>query len=511
MTIIRKKPNVDRKIERQIITGMIVSERFLSGIQTIYRHDVLRSNFANTVAEWCMKYWNTYKKAPGVEIEDIFSSHRSNDLDPDQAEVIEEFLTSISHEYETGDKFNAEYMLDKAEAHFRLSSVESLRFELAKCISGGRVEDAEALVGDFTRIKRTDVQGIDPFNMELISRSLDENSGDLLFKLHGPFGRALGMFERGSLVALIGVSGIGKTWWLMHIALRGLLAGYKVLFVSLEMSEKQMIVRIQHWITGLPSARWADSLLIPVWDCYKNQTGECTKRCDVALLKKDEHEHFYFPKFDQASRDYKVCTECLNGKRKYEFVPSSWFKPEKRKPLDIGTAMDKLKVVKKLSGIRNKRLKIVQFPSGELTMSGLKTYLRNLEYYEDFIPDMIVTDYADKMRPETTSEYRHGLNEIWEGHKGLAQGRHCLVVTGSQSNTVRSGKDSGQGSWAEDIRKLNLIDAGFAINQTPEEKMRCVYRCGVVKQRHDDFDLIGQFMVLNQLKIGRPYLDSMRV
>jgi hypothetical protein len=508
MTIIRRKPSVDTTIERQIITGMIISEEFLVGIQSIYRPGILRGNFTNIISQWCIDYYQKYSKPPGKEIEDVFRRHKKGDLDPAQADIIEDFLSGISHEYEAGEVFNSPYILDQAEEYFRLSSLESLRYELTKCIAGGRIEDGESLIGDFNRVTRIEVKGANPFSTESIVAALSDDSRDKLFRLHGALGDAIGDLERGFLFAVVGASGVGKTWWLMYIALRALFAGYKVLFVSLEMSEKQINRRIQHWATGLPSKRYLarhnDQVIIPVWDCLENQNGQCSSGCGISVIDPDTGERV---KIDDIPRGYAPCTKCIGLKG---FRPTSWLRAEKREPLGIASAKKKKEALDKISAVKNKRLRVVQFPSRELTIRGLNTYLDNLEYYEGFVPDVIVTDYADKFEAET-HEYRHGINEIWEGHKALAQRRHCLVASASQSNTARTGKDIGQGDWAEDIRKLHLIDVGFAVNQTKEEKRNCIYRCEVVKQRHDEFDLASEIMVLNALHIGRPYISSCKI
>jgi len=263
--------------------------------------------------------------------------------------------------------------------------------------------------------------------------------------------------------------------------------------------------------------------LIPVFDCIKNQTGECDDGCKISLIEKGAKDKSYFnrPDFKHAPKGYKPCIECMGATA---FQPTSWYKEREfldkeirkmRKEserkvhefLEIPTAIKKKKAIERLAAVRNKRLKIAQFPSGELTMQGFETYLDNLEYYEGFVSDVIITDYADKFK-RSEREYRHGINEIWEGHKAIAQKRHCLMATGSQSSAARSGRDTKRGDWAEDIRKLNLIDAGFAINQNDWEHDNHIYRCGVAKQRHDEFSLVGQIMVLNQLRIGRPYISS---
>jgi len=179
-----------------------------------------------------------------------------------------------------------------------------------------------------------------------------------------------------------------------------------------------------------------------------------------------------------------------------------------KEELTISRVLKKKQALKRSAMIRGSRFHLVEFPSGTLTMSELKAYLYNREQYHGEVYDVIITDYADKMKPEIHREHRHGINEIWEGHKGLAQEKKALVVTGSQSNTARTGKTIGQGDWADDIRKLNLVDAAMAINMSPEQKLKGLMEIGIMAQRHDYFDILGVIHVLHQLKTGRPYLRS---
>lgn len=507
MTIIRKK-SINTRIERQIIIGMITSTEYLEGLQGIYDPNVLRAKFAQTIAGWCIEYFEAYKVAPQREIQDIFITKKDVGVDPDTADIIEDFLTELSLEYEDSEITNVERLLRKTEDHFRLSALENHRIELTQCITGGRIEDGEALIADYKRITRMQTAGVDPFlDTKLIASALDKSSGTRLFKMYGALGNLLGDFERDMLFAVVGASGIGKTWWLMLIAIRALFAGLRVLFVSLEMSEAKMIYRIMQWATGLPKRRYDEGILIPVWDCLLNQSGECTDGCDVRLMKEDKKSGLYKPEFGQEPPGYKPCTTCKGTKRQWMYEPATWGYVEDREPLEVDAAITKSRALKEGGIIKPNRIKLVQFPSGQYTMRELETYMNNLEYYEDFTVDVLVTDYADKFK-STVSEYRHGINDVWEAHKALSQNRKILVATASQSNTARTGKDIKQGDWAEDIRKLNLVDAGMSINQTPQEKRDGLYRCGIMKQRHDDFDVLGEVMVLQSLKIGRPYLDS---
>ena len=188
-----------------------------------------------------------------------------------------------------------------------------------------------------------------------------------------------------------------------------------------------------------------------------------------------------------------------------------WWQREEREIITLSDVMSAM--VKSPAGPagRTGRFHLVEYPSGALTPRGMRTYLNNLEYYEGLVADAVFSDYADKMAPDGRYEgHRHGLEEIWQAHKGIAQERKCTVITASQSNTVRTGKRISQGNWDEAIAKLYMVDEGLALNQTPEEKKAGIMLWSVVKQRHDHFDVMEHATVLQQLKIGRPYLDSCR-
>ncbi len=509
--ITRKKPTIDTNVERSIITGMIISNRFLKDIQSIYRPNILRSKWTNLISSWCMEFYEKYQKPPASEIEDIFRRKKATDLSEEQSEIIEQFLVSISDEYENGDKWNAGYYYDKAEEYFRLCALENHRFELSKCISGGRIDDGEAEIANFKEVSKVKLKGINPFATENIIRSLDEHNGDRLFKFHGALGDSLGYLERGHLFGIVASSSTGKSWWLQYIALRSLINGYKTLFVSLEMSENQMTKRIQHWATGLPTKKYLKkyngNVLIPVWDCIDNQNNKCDNdKPGLVEITKDDEE-FQQPRFEDAPIGYTPCCRCMGRK---EFKPTSWYRAEERLPLNIENALKKGTAIDKLSVMKKENFKVVEYPDGELSLKELNTYLDNLEYYENFLPDTIIVDGPDNMSSEIR-EFRHGINSNWKGCKGIGQKRHCLVVAASQGNALRKEKDVKRGDWSEDIRKYHVLDAGMMVNQTKFEKNHQIYRVGAAKNRHDEFDLIEEIMVLNALSIGRPYIDSYRI
>ncbi len=210
------------------------------------------------------------------------------------------------------------------------------------------------------------------------------------------------------------------------------------------------------------------------------------------------------PTFETAPRNYVPCTKC---KGTYKFDMNSWWRTITREEISAAKVLKKANKMQQFLK-RSGKIKLVSYPPQTLTISEMKAYLYNLEHYENFIVDVLVTDYADEFLPEDQyGQYRHSISGIWAGHKAIAGDRKIAVVTGSQSNTARTGKDIQKGDWAEDISKLGKIDGAMAINQPECDKKRNLARIKMLKLRHDE-EIESTVTVLQQLQIGKIYLDS---
>lgn len=450
---------ISSKIEMQIVTGMITSTEFLQGITPIFKEQ-LKIPATNRVAIWCNNYFKQYGVAPQRHIQDIFK-HEAKNLDDSDKFLIEDFLLILSKKYKKSKSFNVSYVLDIAEEYLRAIAVEEVHRKLETAIAKGSVTKAENIIKKFERTARPEFKGIDPFSKDAILKAFSKDTSNTLCKFPGELGNTIGYFEREYLMAFFGVRGTGKTWWLLWTGLLGIFAGLNVLFVSLEMSAVQITHRIHHFLNARPTKK--GKILIPVF-------------CDE----------------DKEEDEQGITTR---------------FKKVRRKQLNIGMAMNKIAAMDESSLIKA-NFKLLTYPSGSVTMSDLKAHLHNMEYYEDFIPDIIITDSADKFKPEDEGEMRHKIGGIWRAHKGLSQEKKCLVVTCSHTNTARTGKDAGVGSGSESMEKENESDIIIALNQKPEQKRKGIMRATVTKHRHDDYDIMREIYVTQCFAIGRPYLDS---
>uniref|UniRef100_A0A6M3KZ62 Putative helicase n=1 Tax=viral metagenome TaxID=1070528 RepID=A0A6M3KZ62_9ZZZZ len=499
----------DVRVERQIITGLITSKQFIVEVMPVFRSEAMKLSFAKRVASWVFEYYKNFNDAPNKNIQGVYQQKLGEVRDQAEQWLIEEFLASISNEYEQGG-LNVGYLVKGAETYFRRRAIEEVQAKVNKCLIRGDVEGGEEAISSFKRVAVPSSIGLDPFRDRQLIREKFSDTGvirDELFRYPGDLGQMLGMFERGYFGLIVGAEKRGKTFWLIDFGLRALFKGFNVLFISFEMTDKKMWLRMAQWYMGLPLERWAGDILIPIFDCKKNMDSSCTYQSRVnrvTLIRGGKQLQF-----DEAQKlGYTPCVYCFKNRRE-EFIPTVWQKKRVLKALTIDDALRKAEEIEQ-SILRGRRFKLLCLPAKSLNIEGLKAYLNNWEYYEGWMPDVIITDYADKMLPDKNyKEYRHNIYDIILSHKALAGERNILVMSASQSNTGRDEeRDIGSGDYAEDIRKRAEIDIGWSLNQNAQEKAVGLMRVKTMAVRHDYSNAANQCYVLQQLKIGRPILNS---
>lgn len=250
----RRKPTVDARIERQIITGMILDDHFLR--QTKAFANLLQADFARRVAEWCVEYHSQYGKPPGKHIEDLYLQHK-REVPEDEAAVLEEFLSGISEEYERSKGFNADFILDKAEQHFRLVSLKGLQGCLQRAIIGGKPDEGEQYIHNWLE-KKTETQ-----TGEVLGSAVGLED---LLKMDIPVRPMIidPLIRETTLCMIVGPTGLGKTMLALALGLATCTGGevgsawkcdrsLGVLYVDGEMNAEEMRTdRIRPLLSGFP-------------------------------------------------------------------------------------------------------------------------------------------------------------------------------------------------------------------------------------------------------------------
>jgi replicative DNA helicase len=496
--------SIDKEIEKKIVTGLIVSTPFCRDVLPMLRVEYFEVDYARTVAGWVKSYYAKYKRAPGVHIQDLFN-YKKRDMKVDMADLISSFLSGLSEQYvldsEKEESLNLDYLVDQAQQYFTKQALLFLSDSMRGLVMEGKIKEAETELATYKGVYREVSRWVNPFSEEFVEKMFaDKDKG--VFSFPGKLGELTGPWQRGWLVAFMAPRKRGKSWFLMETALQAVLSGLNVVFISLEMIDTGMGNRILKWVTSL--ADEADSYLYPVFDCIKNQDGSCKRkeRTNSIVLLEDGKK----PRYEDAPKKYLVCSVC-RGTR--DFIPGQWWTSIKREALSF------MKTMKNLGGFETmysagKRFRLMTYPPYSANMSVIDSDLRKLQEFDGFVPDLVVIDYADILRPESGDELtRESTGQTWIMLKSLAADRTCIVVTGTQGTRKSADKKNVKHTdVAEDIRKMDHVDLAYALSQTPWEKREGVIRVSVAAFRWKDFDEYKHVMVLQQLEMGKPVLDS---
>jgi replicative DNA helicase len=143
---------------------------------------------------------------------------------------------------------------------------------------------------------------------------------------------------------------------------------------------------------------------------------------------------------------------------------------------------DRLKEVKTKT---NGRLIIKEFPTGASNVNQLRALLVQLRLHKDFVPDLIIVDYLELLRPNRMIESEYQAQQrIAEELRGLAVEHKCLVWTASQTNRqARRVNIITDAELGDSYGKIRPADWVISLNQTQEEYDEGQMRVFVIKAR----------------------------
>lgn len=453
--MISREP-IDLSIERRVLSNLIMSTDLLARTRMAGDPRLFESGPSRAVATWVWEYFDRRGEAPGRAISDIYCQ-RSSELQAADAELVYDFLSTMSDEWAPT---NTSLAADMAMGYFKQRAVAMLAEDLERAVKANDVSHAERLIADFIQPTIRNSHAVDiSKDGQAVFRAFNSDDEEL-FRLPKVLGKVIGTFVREDFVAVCAPPKRGKSWWLLAIGIIAFLQGLRVLICSLEMTESQVIRRIWQYITGC--SRWGEE-------------APC-------------------PEFTEAGPNQWALEDRTFRTARVDSSPEG-----------IRAVQDRLAMYN-----RGGRLEVKTWPTGSLSVAGLRAELKSMEVYDQFIPDVIVLDYADIMdHGKGNLDERHRLNSTWMALRGLAQERKCAIITGSQTGrqTVGGTKDAGDADVSEDIRKLAHVTKMIVLNQTEEEKARGIFRVSCKTQR-DEAATMEQVVCTSCLSIGRPFLDA---
>lgn len=427
------------------------------------------------VAKAAYRYIDRYKKPPGIHIPDELE----DELNKKTPEA--KYLKSLLHAlHKSKDTINPIYVMERLTTFVRRQELRSATITAAEYFTSGKLDDAalSEIEANFTRAMKKQLQIFDAgISMGDVDRSLAFLSNDEkdtfptgikeLDELRlGPARKTLHLF--------IGLPKAGKTHWMVNLGKKAWKEGHKVLHVSLEMDEDRMSQRYYQALFALSKRR--------------PKEGQTFKRTTLAIDTSGELEAIH----------QKV------------FTPRHTLQDA-----DVGKYLEKR--TRRLSR-RLKRIIIKSFPTGQLTIPMLNTYLDHLEIRHDFRPDLMLVDYPQLMAHDIKYR-REALGKIIQDLRGISQERNMAVAVVGQSS--RKGKEAKQVDVehvAEDFSMVMTADNILTYSQTADEKALGLARLHVAggRDEEDKFTVLisqhygtGQFCV-DSVRQQRGYLELLQ-
>ena len=440
-------------LQENLLTLLCFSEKGASLVRNAVEPELFSSHLYRTIIGRVYDFLDQFHKPPAEHLPDLLEDilgRKDNEADL--------CLWLVEAVYDLKEKMNEDYILGQLEAFIRQQRLKVSLIRASELVQEGNLEQAEV---ELEKGMRTRLQLFSPgATLAQGLRSVLEKDvrRDIV-----PTGiKELDQYElgpaRGELHLFIGLPKRGKTWWLINFSRQALMARLRVIYVTLELSEKQILQR-------------------HIQSIFSMQRHKA--KLEVSRLVHDELGRFM--RFER---------EEITGRRALS-------DPQIRKFLE--SRLDRLHS-------RNNLL-VKEFPTGGLTVSGLRAYLDAVERVHRFVPDVLIVDYPDLMRVDPRN-YRLELGAILRDLRGVAVERNLVMAVAKQSN--RSGAEARlvtDAHAAEDFSAIATADTVITYSQTLAEKELGLARLFVSNTRVAERD---RFIVLisQAYQIGQFALDS---
>lgn len=432
-----KRRKVDSSRERRVLISLITSKRYLARASKIIDLELIEAPHFKQVAEWCLDYFKEYRKAPGKGVEELYHSWCETNPNKELEEAIHEFLDGLSKEYaSTQTTKNVTFLIDELIDLMTIRRLKSLKGDLEYSLMKGNTKDAQKAVVRFRVEMDTKKEGRKwvankkgPFKTAFSAgeKPLIEFEGD-----RGTFFNAAMMRE--GLLAIQGTEKKGKTHHLIEFAIQAMRQRKKVAFFQAgDLSQNEFVQRL--------AVRWA---CLPL---YRNQLASIMIPTKINMDEKNPNGY-----------------EVLSQEVEHDDV------------VDEDSAEKGWRRFARAHGLGDVNyLKVSTHPTGTLNISDIDSILDQWRLDDDFIPDLIIIDYADILAPEESKRrYEHDrnvINDTWKAMRRLAQKRRALVITATQASAkAYNQRTQTMASFGEDKRKMAHVTGMFALNQTAEEK-----------------------------------------
>lgn len=479
--------------EHLFLQGVISSKEYCKSILSHEEYIEFKNDIHSNIFLTALEYFKQY----GVPI----GQHIFHELNEEACSILMELP-------EMEDNFNPDYAYSKHIEYLNKIHLEKIK----------ETGDAEA-IEKYESIKPVEIEDESFLNTNIEDdlNSLAQAQQDPVFVMPGSLGMLYNNFlVPSSFIALQGPEKTGKTWHLLEFAYEALTQGKNVVFISAgDMETYELKGRLYSRITNYPiDEHGTKEKYVAQPDCKISLSNKCgDNRCKY----RKEREQIQ----DKLNGKSLVGVDGLPLKTPSKFVmdnykpcphihecgyvrPSYWYQRRAKLPILNEKLLNRAKRrLKKKSRGADIRFKF--YPSDTATVNDIENYIDTLAYKENFIPDLILIDYADILRMNGKDE-REKINDTWLGLRRLSQreDREWCLITGTQADAQSYDKvKQTRNNFSGDKRKFSHVTYFVAINQTEKENSAGVQRLSPLAGRGAAYDTTMEVVVCSDFAKGK--------
>jgi len=436
-------------LQREILLGMIASTDALAQVSEIQPRPRFPNPECATLARLCLDYYREHGKAPRKGIVSLFRAWASH-KDEESVESVDRMLGIILTEYTPDEEINADHIFSIAARYFAEQHARRTVEEAQGFLDLGKLDNAHEALETYGKIQTTKADsGFVLNDSALMKKSLGRKRRTNLFDYPGDLGRFFdGAFKRGDLTSFMGEEGVGKTAWLIDVAIRALSARRKVAFFSIgDLTWDQLLLRFAVRIAELP--RYDRTVNFP-----------------IRFVSASDPEQPEIAEFEQRE---------LQG-------------------VDANSGWEQIQRFNRRVVKSDKPYFFAaNHEAGVLTVEDIRNQLRELHRRQDFQADVVIIDYSDLLAPPSGTykdQARDQINKTWIQLRALAGSKEYgrLVVTATQTNRPSyKSKLIRKEHVGEDKRKLAHAAYMIGLRMQDSDKERGITRLNYAKGREIDF------------------------
>ena len=245
-----KREKLNTLSERDLLVGLITSEKFCREICPVLNPRLLEIEYARIVADWIKDFYSNFKKAPGKDIMKLYRAKCEEILDEDLQDNVLTFVEKVCKDYENLKIFNDEFALQQAVTYLKARSLKNLNDDIDAYLTSGDISKAENAITKYKSVEKSSGKSVSLLhNTQSLINSFTQED-ELLFRFPGAYGDVVGDVNREDFISYLAPMKRGKTFALIDAGVVAVQNGLKVLHVSLEMSESKMQKRYWTALSG---------------------------------------------------------------------------------------------------------------------------------------------------------------------------------------------------------------------------------------------------------------------